>query len=36
MDLSPPSEAGSCAATQDLPSIYGTGKFIYAFTRALH
>jgi hypothetical protein len=29
-------EATSCAATQELPAVYITRRFITAFTRALH
>jgi hypothetical protein len=35
MELSPSSEAANCAATQELPSIYETRRFITVFTRAL-
>jgi hypothetical protein len=36
MELSPSWEAANCAATQELPSIYQTRRFITVFTRALH
>jgi hypothetical protein len=36
MELSPSWEAANCAATQELPSIYGTRRFITVFKRALH
>jgi hypothetical protein len=35
MELSPSSEAASCAATQEFPNFYGTRRFITVFTRAL-
>jgi hypothetical protein len=31
MELSPSWEAASCAATRELPSIYGTRRFITVF-----
>jgi hypothetical protein len=36
MELSPSWEAANCAATQELPNILWTRRFITAFTRALH
>jgi hypothetical protein len=36
MELSPSWEAASCAATQELPSIFGTRKFNTGSTSALH
>jgi hypothetical protein len=36
MELSPSWEASNCAATQDVPKIYVTRRFITVFTRALH
>jgi hypothetical protein len=36
MEQGPSWEAGNCAATQELPSIYGIRRFITVFTRALH
>jgi hypothetical protein len=35
-ELSSSLEADNCAATQDIPSICGTMRFITVFTRALH
>jgi hypothetical protein len=36
MELSPSLQAANCAATQELPSVYGTQRFITVFTIALH
>jgi hypothetical protein len=36
MEMSPSWEAANCAATQEIPSIYGTRRFTTVFTRALH
>jgi hypothetical protein len=36
MELSPSWEAANCVATQELPSSYGTWRFITVFTRVLH
>jgi hypothetical protein len=36
MELSPSWGAANCAATQELPSIYGTRRFNVVFTRAFH
>jgi hypothetical protein len=36
MELSPFSEAASRLETQEFPNVYGTGRFIIVFPRALH
>jgi hypothetical protein len=36
IELSPSLKSASCAATQELPTLYGTRRFITVFTRSLH